>query len=317
MTSLQQQPGDKASQGGSPIRIAFHIGWHKTATTWFQRVGLQHNPSIVACSVSEPFVSQILQASDFDFDPASVRELLLERSATIRDDSKQMIVVSAERLSGHAASGGYDAVRIAHRICAIAPEAKIFLLLRHQSEAIRSEYKQIVSLGWTGSVTQTLHPVPHIKTVGVDPAYWEYDRLLATYVQLFGKGNVKAFDYGRFSREPASVLDELATFLGIEPWDLDASILNERVNRSRSDSEIAVRRRLNLFRQSELNPNPPTVVSQRILDALAVRVSRLPMRKPLFDGSFEAWVEERYRDSNERLAGDWGITLTRSGRPPT
>jgi Sulfotransferase family len=299
------------TSGNSPIRIAFHIGWHKTATTWFQRVGLQCHPNIVACFKDEPFVRHIIRDSDFDFDPDSVRTLLIERSTALQSD--QLLVASAERLSGHAASGGYDTVRIANRIHAVAPEAKVFVLIRHQSEAIRSEYKQIVSLGWTGSVEQTLRTAPHVKTVGVDPAYWEYDRLLATYAKLFGSDNVLALDYGRFSQDQSSVLDELATFLGIARWELDQSMLNERVNRSQTDGQAAIRRRLNIFRESELNPNPPAVVPQRILDAVALRLGSLA-RKPLFDASFDDWVDGRYSDSNKRLAQEWGITLARAGR---
>ncbi len=89
------------------------------------------------------------------------------------------------------------------------PEAKIFWIVRHQAEAIRSEYKQIVLAGWPGDLKTTLAPAPRMKTTGIDLAYWEYDRLLSAYAQRFGRENVKVIDFGRFTRDSGEVCSRI------------------------------------------------------------------------------------------------------------
>lgn len=291
---------------------AVHIGYHKTASTWFQQVAFRHHVQVVPVLHDDPFVTQIVGASDSDFDSLTARALFHERAQSMATDGTRLLIVSAERLSGHAASGGYDSFRIASRLHATLPGAKIFWLVRHQADAIRSEYKQIVSMGWPGSLARTLHPLPQIKTVGVDLAYWEYDRLLSRYVELFGRQNIMVIDYGRFTRDQGTVLGELATFLNIDPWSMEQSQLTQRLNVSTLDREVRVRQYLNHFRRTELNPYPPFVFPRRIAEAFTRSFSRLRIRHPLFDETFDQWVEERYRNSNKRLSDEWGVNLTRS-----
>ena len=185
------------------------------------------------------------------------------------------------------------------------------MVLRHQAEAIASEYKELVRAGWPGSKAHTLAPIPPIKTVGFSLAYWEYHRLLSVYGDIFGRDNVLALDYGRFAREPLAVLGALAAFLGVEPWSLTSAQLELRPNVHERDGHAA-RQRMNHFRRTELNPFPPVDLPDR-LAALAARVAGLvPGGRPLFGPDFDAWAEDRYAASNRVLADDWGVTLTRS-----
>lgn len=291
---------------------AVHIGYHKTASTWFQQVAFRHHSQLAPMLDEDPFVKQVIGASDSDFDSVSASALFHEQARSLTTDCQRLLIVSAERLSGHAASGGFDSFRIASRLHATLPGAKIFWLVRDQAEAIRSEYKQIVSKGWPGNLQRTLDPLPSVKTVGVDLAYWEYDRLLSRYAELFGRKNIMVIDYGRFTRGQGTVLGELARFLNIDPWSLGQSQLTQRLNASKSDRGIGVRQYLNHFRRTELNPFPPFVISDRIVGPLTRVFGRLPSRHPIFDDAFDQWVEERYRISNERLSDEWGVTLTRS-----
>ncbi|HUY22816.1 MAG TPA: sulfotransferase [Acidimicrobiales bacterium] len=302
-------------------RIAVHIGYHKTATTWFQQIALGSHPAITpllggsefGVVASDAFVRQLVFARDSEFDAGDARRLFTERAGAAATDPGRTVVVSAERLSGHAASGGYDSIRIADRVHATLPEAKVFWMLRHQAEAIRSEYKQIVVAGWPGAVAATLAPEPRMKTTGIDLAYWEYDRLLSAYARRFGRDNVKVVDYGEFTRDPGAVLARLAAFLEVAPWDLSAEEMATRVNEGESDRETRTRQRLNHVTRTELNPYPPVDVPNRV-SARIVKLSRaLPGGRPLFPAGFDDWVGERYRESNRRLADDWGVVLTRSG----
>ncbi|HVA03798.1 MAG TPA: sulfotransferase [Acidimicrobiales bacterium] len=303
-----------------PNPIAVHIGYHKTATSWFQQMAFSNHPQVApllggsefGVVASDAFVRQMIFARDSDFDATEARALFTQRAATVVSDPRQVVVVSAERFSGHCASGGYDGVRIADRLHATLPEAKVFWVLRHQAEAIRSEYKQIVLAGWPGNIKTTLAPMPRMKTTGVDLAYWEYHRLLSGYARRFGPERIMLIDYGRFTREPAAVLGELARFLDIEPWSLSQAQLQTRINEGESDGETRMRQRLNHITKTELNPYPPVDIPNRV-SAMVVKMSGLlPRRKPLFDASFDAWADERFRLSNDLLNDEWGLVLTRS-----
>jgi hypothetical protein len=297
-----------------------HVGYHRTATTWLQTVAFVSHPEIASVLgdssfgqvASDPFLAQVVFARDTEFDASTARAHLDARIAALGADPSQVLVVSAERLSGNAASGGFDAARIADRLRAAAPDARIVVVLRHQSEAIVSEYKEIVRAGWPGNRAQTLSPIPPIKTVGFALAYWEYDRLLDVYAAAFGRANVCVLDYGRFARDRSGVLGELATFLGVAPWVLTPAQLESRVNAGERDRATHMRQRMNHFRRTELNPYPPIDLPDR-LGAMAARLAGLvPGGRPLFGPDFERWVDERYADTNQRLADEWGVVLTRS-----
>ncbi|MGH9919530.1 MAG: sulfotransferase [Nitrososphaerales archaeon] len=226
-----------------------------------------------------------------------------------------LVMISAERLSGHAASGGYDSVRIADRLMATLPEAIVFWFLRHQSEAIRSEYKQLVRAGWTGKVSKTMDPAVRRRTTGFDVAYWEYDRLVSAYVARFGHEKVLVLDYGAFTQNSCKSLDEIAAFLGIDQWKLRGGQLTQRVNVSKSDREMRFRQVLNHYTRSEFNPYPPFELPARLRMLVVKQNVLLPDSYRLFGESFDDWVETRYRDSNRKLLEDWQIRLTRSGTP--
>jgi Sulfotransferase family len=300
--------------------VAVHIGYHKTATKWFQRVAFHRHEQIVPflrdsshwVVVTDPFVKQIVFSADREFDAAKARAMLAERAAQLMTRADQVLVVSTEHFSGNAASGGFDARRIAERLFATVPGARVFWLLRHQAEAIKSGYKQLVRAGWPGNVPATLTPYQRLRTVGFDLVYWEYERLLGTYAALFGRDNVLAIDYGTFVRERTETMKELATFLGISPWELSATELEQRVNPSRSDREVRVRQLLNHFTRSELNPYPPFRLPERLTKSIIDKSKYLPDDYRLFDDGFDEWVQGRFAESNRRLSEEFGIVLTRS-----
>jgi Sulfotransferase family len=313
---------DHTTQGvsSSSSQVAVHIGYHKTATTWFQRIAFPSHPQLVPylanntlnVLVSDPFLNQIVSASDSDFDMEKARTEFAEQAATLITHPEQLVILSAERLSGHAASGGSDGIRTAERLFGTIPEARVFWLVRDQAEAIKSEYRQIVRLGWPADVQRTLAVEPRWKTTGFDLAYWEYDRLVSRYKRLFGPERVLVLDYGRFTRDPSDCLAEISTFLGVKPWSLTDEQFGVRFNVSRSDSETRVRQLLNHFHRTELNPYPPFELPEGMRKTLIRQHRLFPKSYRLFEPSFDEWAEERFAASNQRLMDEHGIVLTRS-----
>lgn len=62
--------------------------------------------------------------------------------------------MSAERLSGHPLSGGYDSYIIAPRVKKICPQAKIVICERHQFSMLRSIYIKMLKEGFIGGFNE-------------------------------------------------------------------------------------------------------------------------------------------------------------------
>jgi hypothetical protein len=297
-------------------RIAFHIGYHKTATTWFQREALPRHPGIhplVSAVGNDPFLTEIVLRSDRAFDAAHARAVLDRRISELGVPADGTLVVSEERLSGHAATGGFDTFRIADRLAAVVPDALVFFVVREQVAMIESEYLQLVQEGSLASLRWLLDFTPRAATVpGFDLDHYEYDRLADHYGERFGRDRVRLFEFRAVTGDPRRYLDDVATFLGVEPWPaLPPEVLGRRVNPGLPKRLVGVRRFMNHFERRPLNPHPVVSMHPFWRGPLWALASRLPARRrPLLDDATRATLRARYAPSNARLAERYGITFS-------
>ncbi len=243
-------------------RIAFHIGYHKTASTWFQEVAMPRHPQIgrflKIAPARDSFLHEILMTPDVSFDPDATREIFTTRVAEMDLGPDDTVLVSAERLCGHGSTGGYDSVRIATRLAAVVPEARIFWVVREQVGMLESEYRQLVREGTPAPLDAFLHgPTRLALRVGFDLRRYEYDLLADQYVNRFSRPNVHVFELGALAADPRSFLDQVAEFLDIAPWPaMTDEELHRRVNPSLPRRLMATQRFMNHFAQGGLNPYP-------------------------------------------------------------
>jgi hypothetical protein len=249
----------------------------------------------------DPFLRCIVAESDREFDARRARETYeagLLRLGPPRPGD--VVVVSAERLSGHAASGGYDTMRIARRLHATLPEARVLMVVRSQIEMIESEYRQLVGEGYRGRIS-SLWSTDAWKRVQFDLGHYEYDTLVREYQQLFGAENVAVFCYESVVADRNAFLDRLAAFVGVEPFDLGDDIGERDVHPGLPNRGIGLLRRLNHFRRTELNPFPIFSIGKWWRRPIVAVARRLPRRRHLLPASTRAELAERYREPNERL----------------
>jgi hypothetical protein len=295
-------------------RVAFHIGYRKTASTWFQRVALPSHPAIgafVTTPVEQPFLREIIVRPDRSFDVERARRLFDERAAELDVPEDGIIVVSAERLSGHLASGSYDALRIAERLHDVVPDARVFAVVREQTAMLESEYQQLVREGSPARVEALLDEGSHWRTVGFDLARYDYDRLADAYAALFGADNIRLFELSALTKDPRGFLDDVAAYLEIEPWpELSDEVLHRRVNAGVPRRLLGARRFMNHFERSLLNPYPLLSVRPFWQLPLGVLATRLPpSKRPFFDAATRARLQDRYRRCNEQLAERYGVVF--------
>lgn len=197
-------------------RVLLHIGYHKTATTWFQselfsRPELEFRPLSDRNLVHRAFCNPNPFTDGRD---GAVRQILSEAHEATAGG--RYFVISHERLSGYPASGGFDSRSIADRLKQNFPNARIFCLFREQRAMILSAWRQQVVDGGGLSLRHFLDPPePDISRMPLfDPAMYRYSHLFEHYRALFGADKVLFHPYEAFRAQPEAALAGLAQLLG-------------------------------------------------------------------------------------------------------
>jgi hypothetical protein len=252
---------EKENQAGLSPRVLLHVGYHKTGTTWLQHY-LFKNP---ACRFMAPFTKKeihrwLVIPNALVFSALSCREhfysLLIEANA-----QSLTPVLSAERLSGSLHAGGYDSQELAGRLAKVFPDARVLLVIREQKSMLLSSYNQYVKAGGPCALAEYLRPPVSQRPVLVplfDLDRFQYHRLIAHYLDLFGAANVLVLPFERFQARPRDFVRQIARFCEREIPDeaLNGLPYQARPNPSLSSFALAVKRRLNplVVKPGPLNP---------------------------------------------------------------
>lgn len=302
-----------------PARPIVHIGYHKTATTWFQ-------DRVWPAATSHDYVTRhdtqkaLLAAPGLHFDAVAAREALAlgQRS--------RPVLLSEENLSGYPHNGGMHGLigpEMARRIHAVLPDAQIVIFIRNQREIVRATYAQYVSGGGTWSLRRYLsgRAGKHgaLTRAYKAPAFeWEhfaFDRLIAHYDALFGRESVHVYPYELLA-EPEALLIRLRRDLGLAlPAGLETTA---RANRSLGRGALQVLRFVNLFtRQSVVNKTCWVDLpgGQGLRHAAKWLLGQMPSRKFALPADIAAEIDAFYASSNTRLATMRDLPLAEFGYP--
>ena len=146
-----------------------HIGYPKTASTWFQKslFPAVENYALVGKTIIE---EQLLKPGAFSFDPDECRNFFATRF-------KEPILISDERFLGSFNLGwnnGAYARELSERLNQVFPEATILMVIRNQADIIASAYAQYIKDGGTISIKRYLYPPENFtfQTRMVDVNSW-------------------------------------------------------------------------------------------------------------------------------------------------
>lgn len=306
-------------------RPIVHIGYHKTATTWFQK---SFYPTVrnFAYVPREKVKQAFLSDTPFSFDPAKAREAL-QLDATLPP------ILCEEELSGYLHNGGligYLSAEMARRIKAVFPDARIVILIRSQPDMIAATYQQYIRGGGTYSVRRYLFSKRYLHGAAAEPykiprfsfAHFEYDRLIAHYDAIFGRENVHVVPYENFRSDMAGTLAEMQEKLGFEA-ELGAKA-SKRVNQSYGAALIPFARFLNLFtartvldKRTLLNIPYWYTVRRFILEQLNATglFGKAPKPERLLGKQICRQIEDYYAESNQRLSALRDLPLKDLGYP--
>jgi hypothetical protein len=262
---------------------------------------------------TDPLLRELVLTPRHSFDVDRARAALDARLTQLAVPDDGIALGSQERLSGHAATGGFDTFDIAERIALVAPDARVFAVVREQVAMIESEYLQLLQEGSLRPLDRLLDGSPTLSSMPVfDLRQYEYDRLADHYVGLFGRDGYRLFDFDALRADPRGYLDAIADHLGIPPWPpLADDVLRQRFNPTVPRRLLGLRRFLNHFERRPLNQDPVVAVAPVWRGPLWWLAARGPGRpRPVIDPTRAGELRDRYRASNARLAERHGIDFS-------
>lgn len=305
------------------MRPIVHIGYHKTATTWFQQ-------SYYPLSSSHRWVPRelarraLLDPDGFAFDADDARRILHDPS------DPRPPVICEENLSGYLHNGGLHglmAPEAARRIKAVFPDAIIVIMIRAQPQMLAASYVQYVRGGGTYGARRYLLPDRYVqgasrhryKAPRFAFEHFEYDRLVAYYDGLFGRQNVIVRTYEALQSDAATFMAELAAAIGLE---LDiASVPVTVKNKSFGQATILLGRLLGLFTARSVMDKaflvsiPGFYEVRRITMKAFAAVDPTPSGVAVLPRALIRHAQERYAASNERLAAMRPLNLATLSYP--
>lgn len=309
-----------------PQPTLVHIGYHKTATNWFQRL---FYPAVRNYRYLHRRHARAAFTEDhaFQFDPA----LALTR---LEAPSAEGLILCEEELSGNLHNGGlygFLSKEIAHRIKTTLPTAEIVIFIRSQTEMIGSVYKQYVKEGGTHSPRRYLFPYEHLDPNGFTPKktplfafqHYDYRLLINHYRAVFGPERVHVFLYEEFSRNHTQFMARFIERLGL---DVDlSSVPNTKLNVSNKKFSLWVSRLMNHFAYRNVIDkhyfiNVPGMYRLRgrlvapLLDRIAF-FSGTARPRDILGPDIVRHIEDSYRDSNRLLAQELDLPLAQHGYP--
>lgn len=306
----------------SPI---VHIGYHKTATSWFQKAFypfVKNASYIDRKRVKELF----LNPTALRFDPEKVQK---EFSPVARP------IICEEDLCGYFENSGLlEALskEVASRIKGVFPKAQIVIFIRNQLEMIRASYMQYLRTGGSCSIRKFLFPYSYHRKLRkrtynyplftLDHLCYQY--LIRHYQNLFGNKNVHVFCYEDFSKNPKEFAKKFAQIFDLEVdlEELDFSYYNYSLGKNTLylAKLLGPFTHWNLPGRFQILPAIPKGVTKKyILPAFnklfiagKPTSTRELLGEKLYNELYEYFLEE-----NEELAKETGLPLEEFGYPIT
>jgi hypothetical protein len=308
--------------GATPI---VHVGFPKTASTWFQKAFYPHvrSPRYVG---REKLFSALIEPNALTFDPAGA-------VSTLGLKAGEAVLLSDECLCGYLHNGGIDGMvtrEFARRIKAALPDARIVIFLRSQPGMIVAAYQQYLRSGGTYSAHRFLFPKDHLegpeavtyKQPRFDLDYFFYSRIIRLYEGLFGADKVHIFLFEDFRRNGMQFLRRYAQALKLEV-DWDQVCLRPRLE-SYGSGLTGLARALNLFTARSVLDKHCVVdlpgwyrPRRKVLETLnrTGLFGAPPSLGRLVGADAARALEARYAPDNAAVASDRGLPLREMGYP--
>ena len=283
----------------------FHIGFHKTGTTWFQK----------------EFYSKV---SNYQVvDRASLQNEFL-KTAHIKRDLSQNLLFCDEELSGNihtGGNGGLTGFSVADRISESYPNAKVIIFIRNQFSMISSSYLQYIKKGGNYSIKKYIShqdfPDTHRAPL-FSFNHFDYLELISYYENKVGKKNVFVYLFEEFKSDQEFFLEKFTANHGFK---IELGKLNlEKKNTSYRSGNLFLSRILNSFTRKDVLYKYYIFHIPRFHNLVSTILSRVSIGskikpKTILGKSIVSEINVRYKESNTILAEKYNLDLTKYEYP--
>lgn len=278
-----------------------HIGLHKTATTTLQDRVFPYLKGLTYHHQNEllPLYRHLALT-----DPAFLDLEQFKNKVTGRC-KPGVNLFSAELFSGLPSKAYMNRSNMQGVLKEIFGQVKILLIIREQSDWLRSYYKHYLKHGGTANIDEFVYEYGkspcqetfiHLRSL-------EYDKFVDSLRISFGFENIKVMFFEKLKFEPENFLNDLAEFM-----EADAGGIDLRTSRKSgvgfSEAYLLWQKRLNYLRRSSFHRGPLPMHPQ-----LFRQINKLmPKGERRYFSYFERY-RSHYSTSNKRLANLLGTKL--------
>lgn len=301
------------------MSIVIHIGFHKTATSWFQKQFYPKVENFKYFSNRTLFRKELINPDYFVFDANNARKIILNT------DISNTVICEENILSGLRVSSVFSVV-MAQRLHKVFPEAEIVIFIRSQPQRIASAYLYYLKEnGGTYSPKKFIKKhfdLPNQKG-SINFHHLEYHRIIEYYQELFGKQKVHVYIYEDFAKNNLDFISRYSNEMG---FDVDYKTLSfERENQGLRNGLIPLARFLGGFYYSPII-HKSVFIRVPFAEGFAKRGLRIlnrfscfgkkPNAQNLFGNIIYNDICSFYRESNRILIEKHGLTyLNEFGYP--
>ncbi|EDP71455.1 hypothetical protein FBALC1_03187 [Flavobacteriales bacterium ALC-1] len=233
------------------MKIYFHIGIHKTATTFLQKQILPNVNNLVYCDrVSHAeFKRYILYTDDFEFKASEAFNLFFKGV----ESNLTTYFYSDEEFYCSPWDGAKDRKKVIDRLTKTFENISFVVVIRNQKHLLNSLYLQYVKTGGTMNVKKFIghKKYPLVFT----DSYFNYYHYLKYMFGLVGAENVNVMLYEDFIKDKANFVNEFLESIESKPKILSEIDYNKKSNRSLSPILLPYIRFRNRFISSPKNPS--------------------------------------------------------------
>jgi hypothetical protein len=308
--------------------IFFHIGYHRTGTTFLQKdvfksftdkaiFSLPFNDNAF---ISRYFIKDLLTKDLIDMSEVEYKKSLYELSTKKKG---KPIVASLEALSGTMWADNYF---VPERIHNLLPKSKIIIVIRSQFTIIPSFYQYLYLKNLTKFGGKLLTFKDFYKKI-INNNKLNYFKLILKYQTVFGPRNIKVLFYEDLKRNEEHFLNQLFNFIGVEKVGIKYH--NEHINQRYSLMEavgvVKINSILNsrhLKRFETVFPKKINTQSLRTVKSILNKANKVNSRVKLIkfdsfenDINFRSEINSYYKESNRKLFQILGINNTEHEYP--
>jgi hypothetical protein len=186
--------------------IFFHIGYHRTGTTFLQRDIFPQCREKIILALNNNQLDCLIKYFAYNEDrKITEMELYSELKKKIGDDIEIPIVASSERYSGTYWEDSFD---ISKKIKKSFDNANIIICIRKQQTVIPSLYSNYLKGGGTESYSTYVQKV-------IENNKFDYEKLITHYRDLFNTESVLVLVYEDLKKNREHFIGQLLDFIGI------------------------------------------------------------------------------------------------------